>query len=181
MTTIEEVVKMWDKEHSNMQTEFQKGKNLVKDTYEKIKSGNMYERPDKQAVIRLSNDHSFEPWKERTCYVFNFKLESIEISFERRTEHASNTEAFDKFLKENFNGKTTESGNKLILNETRRKNKHHLVLGITFNINTSAQNICKGMEELIKSTRIPIYEFLMQGNKEKILIMKLKTLLDEWR
>jgi len=172
MTTIEEVVKMWDKTHTNMQTEVQKGTNVVEGTNGKIKSGSMHKRPDKEAVIRLSNNpaHKFEPWGKRTCYVFSFRFNgqtgkpiSIEISFQRRIKEHSNTKAFYDFLNKEFNGEEINdkdiNGNKLVLSEGKI-NHNHLVLKLDFSLDSTEQDICNGMEKFIELTQKKICGFL---------------------
>jgi len=69
MEIIKEVVELWDKEHPNMQIEAQ---GYGKRKGEKIREGKMYSRLNKEAVIKLSEDFDFEPWGNRTCYVFGF-------------------------------------------------------------------------------------------------------------
>jgi hypothetical protein len=193
MATIEEVVKMWNKIHQskpNLQTQAPKtGKNASIDG--KIKLGRFDKRIGKEAVIKLSNNHPFEPWGERVCYVFIFnfekqtnKLIGIEISFQRRIKEDDNTKILYEFLNKEFNNKKI-NGNKLALSEGKI-NKNHLTLKMKLALNSSAQDICKCMEGFIKLTQKPICNFLAGKNKnaceskEEILIMKIKMLLDEY-
>jgi len=59
---IEDIVEMWDHQH---QEEMQ----IAILRHGKIRSGIFRERPDKQAVIKLSDKYPFERWDPRTCYV----------------------------------------------------------------------------------------------------------------
>ena len=165
MTTIKEVVEMWDKTHPNDQTETLKGKNVQLGG--KIKAGHFREKHGGEAVIKLSSDYPYEPWDKRTCYVFTSNYDennnsiSIRISFQRRTKEDPNTQAFYEFLNKIINNKnfTLIKG---------RINPNHLVLKREFPPESSAQAICKGMEELIKLTQKPICDFLAGKNREKL-------------
>ncbi|MDR1811622.1 MAG: DUF2971 domain-containing protein [Candidatus Fibromonas sp.] len=166
MTTLEDVVKMWDKTHPNSQTETLKGKNIQPGG--KIKSGHFLEKHGGEAVIKLSSDYPYEPWDKRTCYVFTSNYDennnhiSIRISFQRRVKEHPNTQAFYDFLNKIINN------NKNFTVSKGRINPNHLVLKRVFPLKSSAQVICKGMEELIKLTQKPICDFLAGKNKEKL-------------
>jgi len=165
MTTIEEVVKMWDEKNPKMQTEVSTEE---KHKGKKIKSGRFYGRFGEEAAIKLSDKYLCEPWGERTCYVFGFNSDEqtkkpikIEISFQRRIKEHPNTQAFYERLKRivNNNNKFTVSKGRI--------NPNHLVLKRIFPLNSSAQDICNGMRELINLTQTPICEFLEGKDKEK--------------
>jgi hypothetical protein len=170
MTTIEEVVKKWDETHPNNQTETLTGKNVQPDG--KIDSGAMHGRPNKWAVIKLGKDYPFDKWDKRTCYVFTFNYDendnpiSIEISFQRRVKESPDTQVFYELLRKLLMRKKELKEFTL---SKGRINPNHLVLKRIFPPNSPKQNICKGMDELIKSTKVPICEFLADKKNEKFL------------
>jgi len=153
---IEDIVEMWDHQH---QEEMQ----IAILRHGKIRSGIFRERPDKQAVIKLSDKYPFERWDPRTCYVFSFnfdnqnKLQSINILFERRIREASNTQAFYEFLKRFTKEKI--NGRELILNQGRI-NQHHLTLKIQLEPNSNKEDVCDTMERFINLTKQDIIKFL---------------------
>ena len=170
MATIKEVVEMWDETHSDrpeMQTKTLEGKNGQ--PIGKIDSWLMYGRLDKWAFIKLADGYPSEKWSKRTCYAFEFNYDeksnpiNIEINFQRRIKEHPNTQAFYELLRKIINEKE-----EFILSKGRI-NPNHLVLKRIFPLNSSAQDICKGMEELIKLTKDPICEFLANKNNEKLL------------
>ncbi|MCL2281841.1 MAG: DUF2971 domain-containing protein [Fibromonadales bacterium] len=177
MTTIEDVVKMWDENNKSnpcLQTQPQKGRCETRDN--KIKKGGSYARTNKWAVIKLSEDNSFrfEPWGDRTCYVFNFwhdkqtnKLLSIDVGFERRIGESPNTQAFYNFLNQEFNGYEI-SGKELILS-SGRVNSNHLVLKIQLALDSSAEDICEYMKKLIDKTQQKICDFFKPKNKNETI------------
>jgi len=156
MATLKEVVEKWDETHPNCQTETLKGKNVQPGG--KIKPGHFHKRHGGEAVIKLSNGYPYKPWDKRTCYVFASNYDennnpiNIVISFQRRIKEHSNTQAFFEFLNEKFSKKFIPSKGTI--------NPNHLVLKRVFPINSTAQDICEGMEELIELTQKPICEFL---------------------
>jgi len=188
MANIEDVVKLWDKTHSDkpeMQTKTLEGKNVQSGG--KIAQGRFFNKMGKQAVIEFAPGYPYKYWGERTCYVFTFdsdrqtgELTDIEISFERRTKYDPNSKKFYEFLKKEFDNE--EICGKEILIRRGMKNPNHLVLKIKFDITSSVKDICDGMEELIrltqekrndmeefiKPTQDEICDFLENENKEEI-------------
>jgi hypothetical protein len=164
MTTIEEVVKVWDKTHPNNQTETLKGKNVQSGG--KIGSGAMHGRLDKWAVIKLADGYPFAKWDDRICYAFDFKSgKSPEINFQRRNGYPCDTEKLYEFLDKNFSGKEI-NGKKLTL-DRGRINPNHLVLKRIFHSDSTAQDICNGMRKFIDLTREKICDFLEGKDKEE--------------
>ena len=161
MTTIEEVVEMWDKNHKNNPTETLKGKNVQPDG--KIIFGSIFDRLNKWAIIKLSNVYT--QWNKQICYVFDFKSGKPEINFQKRSGYPCDTEKLYEFLNTNFNGKEI-NGKKLTL--ARGRNPDNLILKINFDGNSSAKEICDCMEEFIKLTREKICNFLAGKDKEKL-------------
>jgi len=162
MATIDEVVEKWDKDHPNNPTETIKGKDVK--TGGKIDFWSMYGRPAEWAFIKLADGYPSEKWGDRICYAFDFKSDKPpEINFQRKVKFFDDTENLYKFLDKNFNGKEINGG-KLTLTRGRI-NPNHLVLKIVFSIDSSAKDICDGMEELIELTQKPICKFL-KGKKE---------------
>jgi len=168
MTTIEEVVKVWDETHSDrpeMQTENLEGKDVQQGR--KIDSWSMYGRPAEWAFIKLADGYPPEKWGDRICYAFDFKSgKPPEINFQRKVKFSDDTENLYKFLDTNFNDKEIK-GEKLTLTRGRI-NPNHLVLKRVFSIDSSAQDICYGMEELIELTQKPICKFLEGKDKEEL-------------
>jgi hypothetical protein len=152
MATIEEVVEMWDKDHPNDQTE------TLRQPDGKIDSGSRYYRIDKWAVIKLADGYPFTPYDGRICYVFDFKSGKSEINFQRKSKYPCDTEKLYDFLYKNFVGKEVKNEKKLAL--ARGRNPNNLTLGIKFDGNSSAKEICDCMEELIKLTQKPVLKFL---------------------
>ena len=149
MTTIEEVASVWDTRNPQMQTK------LHKDG--KIKAVAMHGRPGLQAIIEFPN----APPSEKLLYIFSFsqdeqtkKLIQIKIHFERHSKESSNTKAFYDFLdKISYNNRNyTFTAGKI--------NHNYLYLKRIYALDSSAQEICEGMEELIKLTQKPISDFL---------------------
>ncbi len=156
MAAIEEVVEMWDKTHSDMQTETLKGKNVQPGG--KIVLGRFFNKIGKQAVIKFAPGYPYKHWGERTCYVFTFysdrqtgELTDVEISFERRTKCDENSSEFYEFLKKEF--KDEKIKGKEILISKGRINNSHLVLKIKFDTTSTAEKICYCMKEFIKLTQ----------------------------
>jgi len=154
--TIKEVVETWDKNHSDMQTETLKGKNI--ESGGKIARGRFFNKIGKQAVIKFAPGYPYKHWGERACYVFTFdfdgrtdELANIEVSFERRTQYDPNSQAFYEFLEKYFAGKDTKHGKILIRRGT--KNPSHLVLKIKLNPASSVKDICDAMYDLINLTQ----------------------------
>jgi 5-methylcytosine-specific restriction endonuclease McrA len=168
MATIEEVVEMWDKTRPNSQTETLKGKNVQSGG--KIGFGPMYESFDKWAVIKLVDAYPFTPFGGRICYAFDSKSGNIEINFQRKNEYPCNTEKLYDFLNTNFNGKEI-NGKKLTL-ISGRINYNNLTLGIKFDINSTAKEICDCMEKLIKLTQKPICNFFKPDFLREIKTLK---------
>jgi len=169
MAKLEEVVKMWDKKYPDTPIEKRIYGRLIT---EKITEGSMYGRRDNEAVIRLSDDFAFEPWHNRTCYVFsfkydaNYKLTEIYIRFERRIIWHSNTESFYEFLK-NLNEKLKGKNNGLELELSQgRINPNHIVLGMKLELNLPIEEICVYMKKFIDSTQTDICKFL--AGKQKL-------------
>jgi len=167
MITIEEVVKLWDEEHPNMQIEAQgygrqKGK--------KVREGMMFNRLNKEAVIKLSEDFDFEPWGNRTCYVFGFNynnenvLNEIYIRFERRIIKHPNTNSLYIELK-SIKEKAESKLEKFTVSRGR-KNPNHLFLEMELELSSSKEFICARMKELIDLTREEICNFLT-GTQEQ--------------
>jgi len=163
MATIEEVVDIWDKTHPNEQTEILKGKNVQPNG--KIWAGSMYTIPDKWAVVKLSKNYPHKPWNKHICYVFFFtfdkqteELIGIEIRFERRIKKDPNSQIFYEFLRKSFADEKI-NGKEIFVSEGKI-NPNHLLLKVVFPINSSAQDICNGMEKLINLTQKPICDFL---------------------
>jgi len=163
MTTIEEVVKVWDETHPNNQTETLKRNNVQLDR--KIDSWSMYGRLDKWAVIKLANAYPFAKWNERICYVFDFKSGKPEITFQRRSGYPCDTEKLYKLLDSFTNEKI--KGKKLTLVKGRI-NPNNLTLSIRLDINSSAEEICDCMEKFIELTQEKIYTFLKVKDNEKL-------------
>ena len=174
MTTIEEVVKVWDEKHPNNQTETLKRKNLQQDR--KIDSWSMYGRLDKWAVIKLADAYPFAKWNERICYVFDFKSGKPEINFQRKSGYPCDTEKLYEFLDTNFNGKEI-NGKELTL--ARGRNTDNLILKINFDKDSSAEEICDCMEEFIKQTQEKIYTFLKVKDEEKLSTESEKKIFTE--
>jgi hypothetical protein len=163
MTTIEEVVKMWDEKHPKSQTETLTGKNGQ--PIGKIDSWSMYGRLDKWAVIKLGKDYPFDKWNERICYVFEFKSGKPEIIFQRRSGYPCDTEKLYEFLNTTFKGKEI-NGKKLTL-VRGRINPNNLILSIRLDISSSAEEICDCMEKFIDLTQKEICDFLEDKSKKE--------------
>ena len=167
MVTIEEVVEKWDKEHPNMPIEKQ---GYGKREGEKIRKGKMYSRLNEEAVIKLSEDFDFEPWGNRTCYVFGFNynnanvLYEIYIRFERRIIQHPNTDLLYQKLK----SIRAESNLEKFTVSQGRVNPNHLSLERKLDLNSSAKDICDCMKKLIDSTQEKIRNFLTGKQKQEI-------------
>jgi len=153
MTTIKEVVEMWNKKYSN-----------TKNKASEITQGCFFGKLGAEATIKLSDKYLCEPWNKRTCYVFTFNsdkktkiLEKIEISFQRRTNENSDAQKFYELLKEIIidNSNFTVSRGRI--------NPNYLVLKRAFRLDSSAKDICDGMKELIDLTQNKICKFLAGG------------------
>jgi len=167
MITIDEVVKLWDKEHQDMEIEKQ---GYGKREGEKIREGKMFNRLNREAVIKLSEDFDFEPWGNRTCYVFGFNynnanvLYEIYIRFERRIIQHPNTDLLYQKLK----SIQAESNLEKFTVSQGRINPNHLFLERKLeNLNSSAKDICDCMEKLIDSTQEKIRNFLTGKQKQE--------------
>jgi len=172
ITTIEEVVKTWNE----LNQENKAGE---------IERGSFYGRYGEEVVIKLSDDSGIfhiKSWSDRTCYVFSFNYDennnpiSIEISFQRRIKEAPNTQAFYEFLKNLLMEK--KELKEFILSQGRI-NPNHLVLKRVFPPNSPEQDICDGMEELIKLTKESICGFVRGKPNERLLTESEKKIFHE--
>ena len=166
MEITEEVVELWDKEHPNMQIEAQ---GYGKQKGKKIREGKMFSRLNREAVIKLSEDFDFEPWGNRTCYVFGFNynnanaLYEIYIRFERRIIQHPNTDLLYQKLK----SIKAESNLEKFTVSQGRINPNHLFLETELDLNSSAKVICDCMKDLIDSTQKKICSFLTGKQKQE--------------
>jgi len=161
MVTIENVFKMWDKKHPNMQIDVQ---GYGKRKNEKIREGNMHGRRNRELVIKLSEKFAFDYWDNRTCYVFDFKYDKLDelieiyISFQRRIMEHPNTESLYEELKSIKEKRGLDDFNL----SQGKINPNHIVLGRKLDLNLSAESICDCMEKFIYSTKDDIYNFLIK-------------------
>jgi len=155
MTTIEDVVKVWDETYPNSKTETLIGKNGQPDG--KINSGTMFGRPSKWAIIKLKTDDFFAKSGNQIYYAFDFKSGKPEINFQKRSGYSCDTKKLYNLLDANFNGLVI-NGKKLTL--AKGKNPDNLTLRIKLDKDSSAKEICDYMEKFIKLTQETICKFL---------------------
>jgi len=168
MVTIDDVLKLWEEKYSEPDRQIE-AQGYGKQEGEPIREGKPYGRLNQEMVIKLSEEFDFEPWNNRTCYVFGFNYKSeipyeIYIRFERRVIWHSNTDSLYKKLE---SIKKAESNLKDFVVSKGRINPNHLVLGTKLNPNSSAKVICDCMKKLIDSTQEKIYYFLTGKRKQK--------------
>jgi hypothetical protein len=172
MTTIETVVKTWDKNHPSRQIEIHPhlpiGKNGI-DLGGKVAYGKRNEKVNKRAVIRLSpeippfdvNATSYEQlYLTQLCYVFDFPLSGIpKIGFYKRKNAPYDITSLKKVL-ESFDGQFAIPERALKFEDTGHGT---LMLRIEFEkseTNLPAQYICGCMEKIIDLTEKQICKCL---------------------
>jgi len=174
MATIEEVVDLWDEKYP------ERGRIVIRSESRARYGGRImctenHDTQHERAVIKLS-DHFDYKKPPQVYYVFEYSRTGFKVKFERRdgTKELLDTTTNLITLLKKFKDKKV-CGKQLSLEENTdydRGNKNSVSLTIKFQ-NSSAEDICKGMEELIEMTREPLRKFLndptlTQGDNMKL-------------
>jgi len=169
MATIDEVVKMWDEKHPEMQTEVlktQKGTNYNK-RYPNGKSGHIGKIERVPNVDKAKADHAFIKLSDKldfkkAYYLFDFfhngHPDSFIVKFQIEKVFFNGNEdkynAFYKFLDTDFNRKGIKGINFILEKNSAIK------LYTSISESSKADSFCETMEQLIELTKKKICDFL---------------------